>query len=182
MLRFNFAEVKEPAFKKYLKPDILFLILVILGVFGAEMFLESSIKSQIEAVNLKIRKFQAEKRRLRNIQSIERKLITKKKELEEKLKMVSELDKRRQVPKSLYFFASKENMKGVWLNELALSSNEIYLDGNIWNIKKFPEFLEKIEDSIGNVYLKQVKQKIYKNEELNFKVQFYNFKLVAEQK
>jgi len=182
MLRFNFAEVKESTFEKYLKPDVLFLVLVILGAFSVEIFLENSIKSQIEVARQKIREFQAEKRRLRKIQSIEKNLTAKKRELEEKLKVVTELDRRRLVPKPLYFFSSKENMKGVWLNELKLSSKRVYVNGNIWNIKEFPTFLKKVENSIGNVKFKQTKRVDYENREVNLKVHFYNFEFEAEQK
>ena len=182
MLRFNFAEVRESAFEKYVRPDLLFLILVVIAAIGIELFLESSLKSQIEMTKREIARLEAEKRRLFRIQREEKSLITKKKMLEEKLRVVSELEKNRKVPKPLYFFGSKENMKGIWLNELRISGKLVGVNGNIWNIEQFPDFLKKVETEIGRVLFRQTRRVEYENKELRFRTHFYNFEFEAEQK
>ncbi len=182
MLRFNFAEVRESAFEKYIRPDLLFLILVVLLAITAGLFIEKSIRSEIEKTQREISRLEAEKRRLRNIQKEEKSLIAKKKELEEKLKIVSQLDKGRQVPKPLYFFVSEENMKNIWLNQIKLTGDKVSVNGNIWRIEEFPLFLKRVEEKIGTILFRQTRRIDYENEQLKFKTHFYNFEFGAEQK
>ncbi|WP_456341675.1 hypothetical protein [Thermovibrio sp.] len=182
MLRFNFAEIRESAFEKYVKPDIIFLILVVVAAIGLELFFENSVKAEIELTKREIARLEAEKKRLRRVQREEKKLITKKKELEEKLRIVSNLDKNRKVPKPLYFFASNENMKDIWLNQLKLSGKKVHVNGNIWRVEEFPLFLKRVEENIGDILFRQTRRIDYENKNLNFKVHFYNFEFEAEQK
>ena len=181
MLRFNFAEVKESAVEKYLKPDLIFLILVVLAAVAAGFFVQKKVEEEIGKVEAQIAKLNAEIKRLRKVKEEEKKLIEKRKELQEKLEIVSKLSSGREVPKALYFFASKENVEGIWLDRLQLAGSTVKVEGNIWDINQFPTFLKKVETEIGRVLFRQTKRVDYENKKLNFKTTFYKFEFGAEQ-
>jgi Tfp pilus assembly protein PilN len=148
---------------------------------GVTLFIENTVSSEIKTVQREITRLEAEKRRLRQIQQEEKRLTKIKSELEHKLKVVQELDRNREVPKPLYFFASEENVKNIWLDELKLTGNRITVAGNIWKVEEFPQFLKKVEEQIGTVLFRQTERVDYENKNLNFKTHFYHFEFGAEQ-
>jgi len=180
MLRFNFAEVKEPLISKLVKPDLLLAVLVALIVILAFFFVESSVKEKLQRTEERIAKLEAEKRRLLAIQRKEKELLKKRRRLQEKLKIVSSLDRGREVPKPLYFFADPEAVKDVWLDNLSLKSAKVKVKGNIWSVKKFPDFLEKVEERIGRVLFKETERAEYRNDKINFRTTYYKFEFEAE--
>ncbi len=180
MLRFNFAETRESRIKKYLREDLIFLVVVLLITISAFLLIKTQTEKKINKVNAEIAKLNREKYRLQNIQRLLRSLRIKRNKLKEKLAVVSELDRRRKVPKPLYFFLQKEYMKGVWLKEVKLTSNSVKTIGNIWKVEKFPIFLKSVEENIGKVLFKEIKE-VEKNIK-NLKVKYYTFKFKAERK
>jgi type IV pilus assembly protein PilN len=181
MLRFNFAEVKESAVEKYLKPDLIFLILVVLAALAAGFFLQKQLEEKIKRADAQIAELNAEIKRLKKIKEEENRLLKKKKELQRKLEIVSKLSTGREVPKPLYFFASRENVNGIWLDKLQLTGSTVKVEGNIWDVRQFPDFLKKVETQIGKVLFRQTKRVDYENKKLNFKTTFYKFEFGAEQ-
>ncbi|WP_457680926.1 hypothetical protein [Thermovibrio sp.] len=182
MLRFNFAELKESKFEKYLKADLIFLLTVVSVAVGAGIVIENSLRKEINRTQREISALRSELNRLKSIQREERKLLSRERELKKKLKIVSRLDKNREVPKPLYFFASRDNVKGVWLNSLEITQRKVKVNGNIWNIDNFPDFLAKVDEKIGTVLFKEVKRVNYQNKSLNLNLSFYNFEFEAERK
>ena len=181
MLRFNFAEVKESALEKYLKPDLIFLILVIIAALGAGFFLQKQLEEKIKEAQAQIAKLNAEIQRLKKVKEEEKRLVKKRQELQQKLKIVSKLSSGREVPRPLYFFALKDNVNGIWLDSLQLADSKVRVKGNIWDINQFPLFLKKVETDIGTVLFRQTKRVKYENKKLNFKTTFYKFEFEAEQ-
>ncbi|WP_456456645.1 hypothetical protein [Thermovibrio sp.] len=179
MLKFNFAETRESRIRKYLKEDLLLLLAVVLIAVVAFILIEKQIEENIERANKEITKLRREERRLRSIQKLIKSLEVKKDKLKEKLEIVSELDRRREVPKPMYFFLQKEYMKGIWLEELTLDSNYVKTVGNIWEVKQFPAFLKNVEENIGKVIFKEIKE-VKVSKPLNIK--YYTFKFKAESK
>ena len=182
MLRFNFAETRESAYSKYLKPDLFFLILVVATVIVGVFFYTSSLKEEIRKAQSRIEQLNREIRRLHQIQRREKELLSMKKELQRKLTIVSRLDKNRKVPQFLYFFANPENVKGIWLNSLDYSGRKLVVSGGTLNIQRFPNFLSITEEKLGRVLFRSTERQVYENRELNFKQVYYKFNFGVELK
>jgi len=155
MLRFNFAETKESALEKYLKPDILVVILTAVAIFGSYFYLQNNIREEIAKVEKEIERLKAEEKRLKKIQKQEKKLLKKKKELREKLAVVEVLSKNRQVPQPLYFFNFAENPYGVSMKRLSINGPEVEVMGEAEDLNSIALFIEETEKNIGRVKLNQ---------------------------
>jgi len=182
MLRFNFAEVKESPLSKILRPDIILTLLVIFGALIAAFYMESSVKKELRKTEERIAKLEAERLRLIGIQKKEKELLKKRKELQKKLRVVSTLERGRQVPKPLYFFGNPENVKDIWLDILTVSPKKVAVVGNIWNVDEFPNFLKKVEEEVGRVLFRRTERVDYTNEETGFKATYYKFEFEAERR
>jgi len=182
MLRFNFAERKESSYSKYLKPDLIFFILIVLGIFIGSYFYTASLKQEIRNAQLQIERLNREIKRLHRVQRTEKELISRKKELQKKLRIVSELDVKRKVPAFLYFFADPNNVKDIWLTSLTYSSNRLELKGGTLDITKFPKFLKISEENLGKILFRKVSRQIYINKKLDYKVTYYKFNFGLELK
>ena len=182
MLRFNFAEYRESTYSKYVKPDLMFLFVVLVVVFFFSYFCYSTTTHQLKLAQSKIQTLKREIHRLRQIQQSEKELIATRKELQKKLKIVSMLDKNRKVPQFLYFFANPENVKNVWLDSLTYSGRQLTVKGGTLKIKSFPEFLKISEEKLGRVLFRETERKVYENRKLNFRVVYYKFNFGVELK
>ena len=182
MLRFNFAETKESAYSKYLKPDLIFFFLIIVSVAVGTYLYSASLNREIKNAQLQINSLKREISRLRQIQRSEKELISRKRELQKKLDVVSQLDRKRKVPAFLYFFADPDNVKNIWLDSLEYTGNQLYLVGGTFNIKKFPDFLKISEEKLGSILFRKTFRQIYENKELNYKVVYYKFNFGLELK
>ncbi|TCK06478.1 PilN domain-containing protein [Phorcysia thermohydrogeniphila] len=182
MLRFNFADVKESRLEKYLKPDVIFAVLIVFLALAVGALMESNLKEEVSVVKSRIAQLEAEKKRLRKIEKQEKVLREKQQELERKLAIVRELSERRKVPAFLYFFADPENMQGVWLTSLAVKGNQLELEGNCKTLEEMYRFIDKVDRKLGTVTFKEAKLETFEEEKLNFKVNYYNFSLSAELK
>jgi len=182
MLRFNFADVKESPIEKYVKPDIIFAVLIVMLAFSVGVMLENNLKEEISLVKSRIAQLEAEKRRLRKIEKQEKILREKQQELERMLSIVRELSERRKVPPFLYFFADPQNLQGVWLTALSVKGNKLELEGNCKTLKEMYRFIDKVDKNLGTVTFKGAKLKTFEDEKLNFRIDFYNFQLSAELK
>ncbi len=182
MLRFNFAETKESAYSKYLKPDLIFFFLIIVSVAIGTYLYSVSLNQEIKNAQLQINSLRREISRLRQIQRSEKELISRKRELQKKLDVVSQLDRKRKVPAFLYFFADPDNVKNIWLDSLEYTGNQLYLVGGTFNIKKFPDFLKISEEKLGSILFRKTFRQIYENKELNYKVVYYKFNFGLELK
>ena len=182
MLRFNFAEKKESKYIKYVRPDLLFSLLVLLIVVAVTYSYTSSISEEINRTQQQIVKLRSEINRLSRIQRKEKELISVKKELQKKLEIVSQLDKNRKVPEFLYFFADPTNVKGIWLTDLHYSGRELHLTGGVLDIEAFPEFLGIVEDKLGKVTFKRTDRAVYSSRKLDFSSVYYRFTFDVELK
>lgn len=182
MLRFNFAETKESAYSKYLKPDLIFFLLIVFSVSVGTYLYTLSLNQKIKNAQLQIDNLRREIRRLHQVQRTEKELLSKKKELQKKLSVVSQLDKRRKVPGFLYFFAEPDNVKNVWLDSLSYTGNRLQLVGGTLNIDKFPDFLNISEEKLGSILFRKTFRKFYENKNLDYKVTYYKFNFGLELK
>ena len=182
MLRFNFAERKESAYAKYIRPDIVFLVFVLSTVLIGSYIYANSIQQRIEKTQKRIVKLEGEIRRLKQIQRKEKELISAKKELQRKLEVVSRLDRNRKVPQFLYFFAKPSNVKYVWLSKLDYSGDQLRLTGGTQDINKFPVFLKIVEDDLGKVLFRKTERQVYVNKLINFTAIYYKFNFVVRLK
>ena len=180
MLRFNFAETRESAYSKYLKPDLFFLLIVIASVIVGTFIYTLSVKEEIRKAQSRIEQLNREIRRLHQIQRREKELLSMKRKLQEKLAVVSKLDKNRKVPRFLYFFADPENVKGIWLNSLDYSGRKLVISGGTLDILRFPNFLSVTEEKLGRVLFRSTERQVYENKELNFKQIYYKFNFGVE--
>jgi hypothetical protein len=175
MLRFNFARKKEGAGRKLLNPDLVFALIVFLSFFGGAIYLKSSLSSQLLKVKKELSALHREIKRLEELQKGETELRRVKRELERKLRVVSLLSERRQVPKPLYFFAKRENVKSIWLDSLFIGDEEIRVDGNTLNFSALAPFVKKLEESFGKVKLNSVHKEKYEGNSGGFELEFYKF-------
>ncbi|RUM44375.1 MAG: hypothetical protein DSY35_02215 [Desulfurobacterium sp.] len=182
MLRFNFADVKESRLEKYIKPDVIFAVLIVMLALAVGVMMENNLREEISLVKSKISQLEAEKRRLRKIGRQEKILREKQQELERKLSIVRELSEKRKVPSFLYFFADPENMQGVWLTALSVKGNRLELQGNCRTLDEMYRFIDKVDKKLGTVTFKEAELKTFEEEKLNLKINFYNFRLSAELK
>ena len=182
MLRFNFAEKKESKYIRYVRPDLLFSLLVLLVVVAITYSYTSSINEEIRRTQQQIVKLRSEINRLSRIQKKEKELINVKKELQKKLEIVSQLDKNRKVPEFLYFFADPANVRGIWLTDLNYTGKELRLTGGSLDIEEFPDFLKIVERKLGKVTFKMTDRAIYSSRKLNFSSVYYRFTFNVELK
>ena len=183
MLRFNFAEVKESKLAKYLNPDIIFAILVIAGFLSIAYLQQNILKQEITKVNSDISRLKAERRRLSAIAREEKILIKKKAELNRKLEVISQLDKSRNVPTYLYFFANPSNVKGIWLETLSEKNNKnMLISGCSYNLNDLSNFLKKVSENLGRITFKKAVRKTYQNKDLKLKINYYSFQVNVERK
>jgi len=175
MLRFNFAEVKESKLKRYLQVDLLFLVLVVLISYLAVQLQVLSIKQEITSVNSKISELQKSLNKLRMIKRDEKRLLSLKSKLKKKLSVVSELERKRHVPKFLYFFADPKNLKGVWLDQVRYDLHTLKVDANALDVKYVPLLFEKIEKEMGEVKLRGIRREVYKGRGIVLGYYHFNF-------
>lgn len=176
MLRFNFAETKESKFSRYIRLDILFLVLIFLFAYLINSYQVSDLKGRINQVSNKISHLEREIRRLKGYRVAEKQLLQSKQILKRKLEIVKALDRRRQVPKFLYFFSKKKNLVGVWLNKLNYKVDNLKVEANTFSVGSIPQFFRKIETDLGVVKLKDIKREEYKNPSLKLDVDYYKFR------
>jgi len=182
MLRFNFAETKESAYAKYLKPDLIFFLLIIISIGVGTYLYTLSLNQEIRNAQLQIDNLRREIRRLHQIQRTEKELLSKKKELQKKLKVVSQLDRKRNVPSFLYFFAERNNVKDIWLESLTYNGNRLQLVGGTFDVNRFPSFLKISEEKLGSILFRKTYRQFYENKDLNYKVTYYKFNFGLELK
>lgn len=180
MLRFNFAEVKESKFDKYVRPDIFFVVFILLLVFAVDFYWEQAVNSELAMVNNKIQKLEQQKKRLESIERKERELIGYKEKLKQKLNVVSELKERRYVPQFLYFFGNSTNRAGVWLDSLSYRRNGLSLVGNSMNLKYLYSFIGKVDNKLGPVLFKNARLQTINLKNLNKKINYYKFQVNLE--
>ena len=94
--------------------------------------------------------------------------------------VVSELEKRRYVPRELYFFGDEFIMKNIWLDVLKLTNSKISVKGNIWNVDEFPEFLREVNAQVGNVLFKKTERALFEDKKLKIKLPYYKFEFQVE--
>jgi hypothetical protein len=181
MLKFNFAELRESKFRRYLQADLVFLIFVLLFVYFVVSLQVSSIEEKISVANSKISNLQKTLNRLRKIKKDEKRLLSLKDKLKRKLSVVSELERKRHVPYFLYFFANPQNLKGIWLEQVRYDLHTLKVSANALDVKYIPPFFDSIEKKLGTVKLKNVERKTYKGKEIvlnyyhfEFDVRLYN--------
>ncbi|SMP04600.1 type IV pilus assembly protein PilN [Desulfurobacterium pacificum] len=183
MLRFNFAEVKESQLAKYLNPDILFALIVIIGILSVTYLQKTVIQQEISKIQSDISRLQAEKRRLSAVAKEEKILKKKKEELNRKLSVISQLDKSRNVPSFLYFFANPSNTKGIWLDAVfERNKNALFISGYAYNLNRLSDFLKKVSQNLGDITFKDAYRKTYENKELKLKINYYTFQVNVERK
>ena len=182
MLRFNFADVKESRLEKYLKPDVIFAVVIVVLALTGGILMENGLREEISVVRDRIAQLEAEKKRLRKIEKQEKVLREKQQELERKLSIVRELSERRKVPPFLYFFADPENVQGVWLTSLSIKGNRLELEGNCKTLEEMYRFIDKVDRKLGTVTFREAKLDTIEEEKLNLRVDYYNFQLSVELK
>ena len=180
MLRFNFAERKESTYSKFVKPDLIFFVFLMLGIFIGNHFYTTALEQEIKSAQLRIDRLNREIKRLHRVQRTEKELISLKKELQRKLKIVSALDIKRRVPSFLYFFADSNHVKNIWLTYLIYSDNRLELEGGTLNVARFPKFLEISEENLGKILFRKVSRHVYVNRELDYKITYYKFNFGLE--
>jgi len=180
MLRFNFSDVRESPFERYVKPDVVFAISVVLLALALGFVMEDSLKKEISLVESRITQLEAEKRRLRKIGRQEEILREKQQELKRKLSIVRELSEKRKVPPFLYFFISPENIKGIWLTAMSVKGNRLEIQGNCRTLEEMYHFIDRIDKNLGTVTFKEAKLKTFKEDKLNLQINFYNFRISVE--
>ena len=175
MLRFNFAERRETVYGKYIKPDLIFLLIVLAVVFFGTSAYTRAVKKDIERIQVQISRLNHEINRLHRIQREEKELMSLKEEFKRKLKVVSRLDQNRKVPAFLYFFAKPSNVNGVWLDSLDYQGENLLVVGNIEDINKFPLFLKITEEKLGDILFKDARMQVYEDRKSGIKVIYYKF-------
>jgi len=175
MLRFNFAEIRESKFKKYLQVDLLFFILVVFISYLAVQLQVLSIRQEINSVNSRISELQRSLNKLRMIKRDEKRLLSLKSKLKKKLSVVSELERKRHVPKFLYFFADPKNLKGVWLDQVGYDFRTLKVDANALDVRYIPILFERVEKEMGNVKLRNIRREVYKGKGIVLGYYHFNF-------
>ncbi len=175
MLRFNFAERKETVYGKYIKPDLIFLFVVLAVVFFGINVYTKAVKKDIERTQSQISGLKQEINRLHRIQRKEKELISLKEEYKRKLRVVSSLDRNRRVPAFLYFFAKPSNVRGIWLDSLDYQGENLLVVGNIKDINKFPSFLKIVEEKLGSILFKDTRMQVYEDSKSGFRAVYYKF-------
>jgi len=182
MLRFNFAELRESKFEKYVRTDIIFLVFVLAGAFAADYFAELSLNRKIDQLNRKIAQLRSEEARLKRVRREVSRLEKLRKELQHRLSVVAQLEKGRQVPGYLYFHGDPKNVRGVWLTELASKNKLLKIKGGTFKVKNLPSFIGKIENHLGKVIFRDVKREVYVNNGLGLDIKYYKFNFKVELK
>ncbi|SNR78624.1 PilN domain-containing protein [Desulfurobacterium atlanticum] len=183
MLRFNFLEREETFIEKLLKPDIILAVLLLFITFGGLFWYTGQLKSKERFLKQEIIRLDRELARLKKIQAEEKKLIKVRETLKEKLNVISKLDKERQVPSFIYFFADRKNIPyGVWLENLKQDGKKIYIAGNAYNLKLVSQFLKNVEEKIGEVKFKKTSYEEYKSKETGATYKYYHFSFTVEMK
>jgi hypothetical protein len=176
MLRFNFAEIEESKYKQYIRVDLGFSLIVFLLVIFLVHYQTQSIKREIGITDSRISQLNSEIKRLRKLKIFEGKLLSLKTNLQNKLSIVSNLEKSRHVPNFLYFFEKRQNVSGVWLDRLKYNKNTLSIEANALDLKLIPQFLKRVDSELGTVKLRDIERKKYENRDLNFKIDYYKFK------
>ncbi|WP_297445724.1 PilN domain-containing protein [Desulfurobacterium sp.] len=183
MLRFNFLEKKETFVEKILKPDIILAVLLALALTGGLSWYTGQLKLEELSLRKENARLDKELVRLRKIQREEKLLIKKRQVLKKKLQVISELDKKREVPRYIYFFAARNNVPyGVWLIGLRQSGNSLFIEGGAYNLKLVSKFLKNVEQNLGTVKFKQTSYEEYKSKESNKTYHYYKFQFTVEMK
>ena len=156
--------------------DVIFLILIFLLTYLINSHQVSVLKEKIKLTNNKIIHLEREIQKLRGYKIAEKQLMHNKQILKRKLEIVKALEARRRVPRFLYFFAKKENLSGIWLNELTYNINGLKIEANTFSVSLIPQFFGKVESSLGIVKLKDIKREEYKNPSLKLDVDYYKFR------
>jgi len=175
MLRFNFAELSESKFGKYLKIDAVFLFLVLLLVHLAANWQISSINKKISILDSRISKLQATLKKLTKIKKNEKKLLSLKDKLRVKLSVVNELERRRHVPEFLYFFSDPQNLRGIWLEQLRYDLDTLRITACTLDVRYISLFFKNIERKLGAVQLKKIERRIYKGKNVTSNYYRFNF-------
>jgi len=183
MLRFNFLEREETFVEKLLKPDIILAILLLFITVGGLFWYTGQLRSKEKFLNQEISRLDRELARLKKVQAEEKKLIKVRETLKKKLNVISQLDKERQVPFFIYFFADRKNVPyGVWLTGLKQQGKEIYISGGAYNLKLVSQFLKNVEEKIGSVKFRKTSYEEYKSKETDTIYRYYKFSFIVEMK
>ena len=175
MLRFNFAELKESKFEKYVRPDIIFLVFVLVCVLAVDYFIENSLQVRLEQLDKKIVLLKKGKIRLRKIRKEVSRLEKLRKELKHRLLVVAQLEKGRQVPYYLYFFGNPKFVNNIWLSELVSKGSLLKIEGGTLKLNNLPKFIGDIENNLGRVLFKDTRR--VNLDKLNLEYYNFNFRL-----
>ncbi len=156
MLRFNFTEEKVGFLEKYLRLDILLPILLALILVFVEIQIESPLQQNLNNANNQISQLKAEKKSLEHIKKELKGLKTRKAALQEELGIANKLESQRKVPDYLYFLGNRHNVGyGIWFDSLSQEDSTLNLRGNCLNLKHMSKFIDRVNNSIGNVVFKR---------------------------
>jgi len=180
MLRFNFVETKEVKLKKFLVPELIISILIIVVFLVGVQVQILSLDKEISHFNKEIRRLKAEESRFKRIErEEERQLVEKKRVIRNKLRIITELDRKRKVPAFLYYFGKRENVDpGVWLYSIDKKGNRLVIKGGALNLSLISSFLSKIEKNLGRVVFKSTELVLGKSSKVNY----YKFQFTVEMK
>ncbi len=182
MLRFNFAEAGKSKFAKYVRPDTFFAVFLLFLVFAVDLYWEQTITGEMVKVKSEVRELEQKKRRLKNIKRKEKKLTQQKDELQKKLAVVKELERKRYVPQFLYFFGDKKNTTGIWFNSISYRENSLSLEGNSINLEYLYGFIGKLDGSLGTVLFKNADLQTMELRDPSRKINYYRFQINLELK
>ncbi|OMH41268.1 PilN domain-containing protein [Desulfurobacterium indicum] len=183
MLRFNFLEKKETFVEKLLKPDVILAVLLALALAGGLSWYTGQLKMQEATLKQENARLDKELARLKKIQREEKRLIKTRETLQKKLQVISELDRKRDVPQYIYFFADRKNVPyGVWLTGLRQSGDNIFIEGGAYNLKLVSTFLKNIEQGLGSVKFRQTSYEEYKSKDTGKTYHYYKFQFNVEMK
>jgi len=181
MLRFNFIESREAKLRKLITPELVLVVVIVIGSIVVVVSQISGLNHQIDSLNKEFSRLKAEEARLRKIEIEEKRLLERKKILKRKLEIISELDRRRKVPGFLYYFGDRKNLiSGVWLDSLDQKGKTLVLKGGSFNLKLISKFLANVERDLGKVIFKNTK--LVSEKAPGGEVKYYKFQFTVEMK
>jgi type IV pilus assembly protein PilN len=125
-------------------PSLMILVagLVVGLLIGAGWYF--TVKSQLEAVNVKIQKAKKEIKELEPILKEVKDFKKKKRELNNKIEIIQDLHKKRRGPVEILDRVSKALPDLVWLNSMTVHGKTVSLSGEAMNTNAIAAFIENI--------------------------------------
>ncbi len=182
MLRFNFATAGSSGFIRYLHPDAIFAIFLLLVVLGVDLKWEQRITNEMLMVKNEIRQLEPVKKKLKKIERKRKKLIKQKKELQKKIAVFKELEKKRHVPQFLYFFGDNKNTLGIWFDAISYQGNSLSIEGNSKNLGYLYSFIRRLDRNLGTVLFKGATLQTVELKNSGRKINYYKFQVNLELK